>query len=84
MRAENLPIQNFASAVISAGYRDYEIEVSGFRIIRMQRIFISGIGVVSCLGNNRQTFWKNLKTSQCGIDRMTEHDIRDMEVVIGC
>ena len=49
----------------------------------MQRIFISGIGVVSCLGNNRQTFWKNLKTSQCGIDRMTEHDIRDMEVVIG-
>ena len=49
----------------------------------MQRIFISGIGVVSCLGNNLQTFWKNLKTSQCGIDRMTEHDIRDMEVVIG-
>ena len=49
----------------------------------MQRIFISGIGVVSCLGNDRQTFWKNLKTSQCGIDRLTEHDIRDMEVVIG-
>lgn len=49
----------------------------------MQRIFISGIGVVSCLGNDRQTFWNNLKTAQCGIDRLTEHDIRDMEVVIG-
>ncbi|MEZ6032689.1 MAG: beta-ketoacyl-ACP synthase II [Planctomycetaceae bacterium] len=49
----------------------------------MQRIFISGIGVVCCLGNDRRTFWKNITTSQCGIDRLTEHDIRDMEVTIG-
>lgn len=49
----------------------------------MQRIFISGIGVVCCLGNDRRTFWKNIISSQCGIDRLTEHDIRDMEVTIG-
>lgn len=49
----------------------------------MQRIFISGIGVVSCLGNDRRTFWKNLTSAECGIDRLTEHDIREMEVVIG-
>ncbi|RLT22175.1 MAG: beta-ketoacyl-[acyl-carrier-protein] synthase II, partial [Planctomycetota bacterium] len=49
----------------------------------MQRIFISGIGVVSCLGNDRHTFWKNITSAQCGIDRLTEHDIREMEVVIG-
>ena len=49
----------------------------------MQRIFISGIGVVSCLGNDRRTFWKNIISAQCGIDRLLEHDIREMEVVIG-
>jgi 3-oxoacyl-[acyl-carrier-protein] synthase II len=49
----------------------------------MQRIFISGIGVVSCLGSNRQTFWNNLITGQCGIDRLTLHDTKDLEVNIG-
>ncbi len=49
----------------------------------MQRIFISGIGVVSCLGNDRQTFWKNLTSGQCGIDRLTQHDTTDLEVNIG-
>jgi len=49
----------------------------------MQRIFISGIGVVSCLGNDRRTFWNNLKTGQCGLDRLTQHNVRDMEVNIG-
>jgi 3-oxoacyl-[acyl-carrier-protein] synthase II len=49
----------------------------------MQRIFISGIGVVSCLGNDRRTFWNNLITGQCGIDRLLDHDTKDLEVNIG-
>lgn len=49
----------------------------------MQRIFISGIGVASCLGNDRRTFWKNIISSQCGIDTLKIHDTRDMEVNIG-
>ena len=49
----------------------------------MQRIYISGIGVVSCLGNDRQTLWKNLTTGQCGIDRLTAHDTKDLDVWIG-
>lgn len=49
----------------------------------MKRIFISGIGVVSCLGNDRQTFWSNLLAGQCGIDKLTEHDTKDLEVWIG-
>ncbi|MFY8056450.1 MAG: beta-ketoacyl synthase N-terminal-like domain-containing protein, partial [Planctomycetaceae bacterium] len=49
----------------------------------MQRIFISGIGVVSCLGNDRRTFWKNIISSQCGISTLTEHDTKDLEVNIG-
>ena len=49
----------------------------------MQRIFISGIGVVSCLGNDRRTFWNNIINSQCGIDRLALHDTTDLEVNIG-
>jgi 3-oxoacyl-(acyl-carrier-protein) synthase len=49
----------------------------------MQRIFISGIGVASCLGNDRRTFWKNIISSQCGIDTLKVHDTTDMEVNIG-
>ena len=49
----------------------------------MQRIFISGIGVVSCLGNDRRTFWNNIINSQCGIDRLALHDTKDLEVHIG-
>jgi 3-oxoacyl-[acyl-carrier-protein] synthase II len=49
----------------------------------MQRIFISGIGAVSCLGNDRRTLWKNLTASRCGIDTLKVHDTKDMEVNIG-
>ncbi len=49
----------------------------------MQRVFISGIGVVSCLGNDRRTFWKNINSAKCGIDTLKVHDITDMEVTIG-
>lgn len=49
----------------------------------MQRIFISGIGVCSCLGNDRHTFWKNLISGYRGIDQLQEHDTTDMDVNIG-
>ncbi|MFM7057709.1 MAG: beta-ketoacyl-[acyl-carrier-protein] synthase family protein [Planctomycetota bacterium] len=49
----------------------------------MNRIFITGIGAVSCLGNDRRTLWKNLLAGQCGIDTLRVHDTRDMEVNIG-
>jgi 3-oxoacyl-[acyl-carrier-protein] synthase II len=49
----------------------------------MQRVFISGIGVASCLGNDRTTFWKNLVNGECGIDRLQAHDATDLGVTIG-
>ncbi len=49
----------------------------------MNRVFISGIGVVSCLGNDRKTFWNNILAAKCGIDTLKVHDITDMEVTIG-
>jgi 3-oxoacyl-[acyl-carrier-protein] synthase II len=49
----------------------------------MQRVFISGIGVASCLGNDRRTLWDSLLNAKCGIERLCQHDITDLGVVIG-
>jgi 3-oxoacyl-[acyl-carrier-protein] synthase II len=37
-------------------------------------VVVTGLGVVSALGNDAETFWKNLISSQCGIDRITSFD----------
>lgn len=39
-----------------------------------RRVVITGIGVVSPLGNDLDTLWKNLLAGQCGIDRITQFD----------
>lgn len=49
----------------------------------MERIFISGLGLATCLGNDRETFWKNLIAGKCGIDTLQVHDTTDMPVTIG-
>ncbi|MEZ6060888.1 MAG: beta-ketoacyl-[acyl-carrier-protein] synthase II [Planctomycetaceae bacterium] len=49
----------------------------------MQRIFISGIGFATCLGNDRETFWKNLTSGISGLDQLRDHDVREMAVTIG-
>ncbi len=49
----------------------------------MERIFISGLGFATCLGNDRETFWKNITSGACGIDTLEVHDTTDMPVTIG-
>jgi len=49
----------------------------------MQRVFISGIGMTSCLGNDRKSNWNRLKAAECGLDTLREHDTTDLEVTIG-
>ena len=49
----------------------------------MERIFISGLGFATCLGNDRETFWKNLTNGVCGIDTLKVHDTTDLPVNIG-
>ena len=49
----------------------------------MERIFISGLGFATCLGNDRETFWKNLTAGKCGIDTLKLHDTTDLTVNIG-
>src|ERR1041385_5817539 len=39
-----------------------------------RRVVVTGIGVVSPLGNDLETFWKNLLEGQCGVDRITRFD----------
>jgi 3-oxoacyl-[acyl-carrier-protein] synthase II len=49
----------------------------------MQRVFISGIGMTSCLGNNWKSNWNQLKAGQSGLDTLELHDTTDLEVTIG-
>ncbi|MDB6038294.1 MAG: fabF [Verrucomicrobiales bacterium] len=39
-----------------------------------RRVVITGLGVVSPLGNDTETLWKNLLAGQCGVDRITHFD----------
>jgi 3-oxoacyl-[acyl-carrier-protein] synthase II len=49
----------------------------------MERVFISGMGVVSCLGNDRDTFWANLTSGNCGLDRLQLQSATTLQVEIG-
>src|SRR6516225_9730150 len=39
-----------------------------------RRVVVTGMGVVTPLGNDLDTFWKNLTASRCGIDKITAFD----------
>ena len=39
-----------------------------------RRVVVTGIGIVSSLGNNIDTFWSNLLAGKCGIDKITQFD----------
>lgn len=49
----------------------------------MERIFVSGMGFATCLGNDRETFWSNLTSGVCGLDTLKLHDTTDLLVNIG-
>lgn len=49
----------------------------------MERIFVTGLGFASCLGNDRETFWQNLTSGVCGLDTLKIHDTTDLQVDIG-
>lgn len=49
----------------------------------MERVFVSGLGLATCLGNDRETFWKNITNGACGIDTLQIHDTTDLDVNIG-
>ncbi len=49
----------------------------------MHRVFITGVGVVSCVGTDRDSYWDALTAGRCGLDQLTVHDTTDLPVTIG-
>jgi 3-oxoacyl-[acyl-carrier-protein] synthase II len=47
-----------------------------------RRVVVTGMGVVTPLGNELETFWKNLIAGQCGIDRITAFDASPFDTKI--
>jgi len=39
-----------------------------------RRVVVTGLGVVTPLGHEIETFWQNIIAGQCGIDRITQFD----------
>lgn len=39
-----------------------------------RRVAVTGLGVVAPIGNDVETFWKNLISGQCGIDKIASFD----------
>jgi len=48
-----------------------------------KRVAVTGLGVISCVGNDVETFWNNLKNGVCGIDTITEFPTEGLAVKIG-
>lgn len=39
-----------------------------------RRVVITGLGVISPIGNNVKEMWDGIKTNKCGIDEITQID----------
>lgn len=48
----------------------------------MNRVVVTGLGVVSPVGNTVETFWRNLQDGVCGIGEITHFDTTDYKVHI--
>ena len=48
-----------------------------------KRVAVTGLGVLSCIGNDVKTFWNNLVDGVCGIDYITEFPTDNLAVKIG-
>jgi 3-oxoacyl-[acyl-carrier-protein] synthase II len=47
-----------------------------------RRVVVTGIGVVTPLGNDIDTFWKNLIAGQCGVDKIASFDASKFDTQI--
>ena len=45
-----------------------------------RRVVITGLGAVTPLGNNVETFWENIKAGKVGIGEITKFDTADFKV----
>src|SRR6267154_4735295 len=47
-----------------------------------RRVVVTGLGIVSPLGNDIATFWDNLVAGQCGVDRISSFDTSKFDTQI--
>ena len=45
-----------------------------FNMKTQHRVVVTGLGIISPIGNDVPTFWDNLKKGVCGIEKITEFD----------
>ena len=50
----------------------------------MTRVFVTGMGAFTPIGNDPVTFWNNLLAGKSGAGRITQFDIVDLPINIGC
>ncbi|MFN3982069.1 MAG: beta-ketoacyl synthase N-terminal-like domain-containing protein, partial [Caldilinea sp.] len=50
----------------------------------MRRVFITGMGALTPIGNDAPTFWRNLLAGKSGAGRITSFDTEDMPHNIAC
>ncbi|MGB9596242.1 MAG: beta-ketoacyl synthase N-terminal-like domain-containing protein, partial [Candidatus Poribacteria bacterium] len=48
----------------------------------MRRVVVTGMGAVTPIGNDKDTFWKSLCEGKCGISRLTYFDPTDFDCKI--
>lgn len=48
-----------------------------------KRVVITGMGIISPVGNNVETFWSNLLNGVCGIETINEFPVENLAVKIG-
>jgi len=46
----------------------------------IKRVFVTGMGVISPLGNSAESLWNGIKNGECGIDFITQFDTSDYKV----
>ena len=46
----------------------------------MCRVVVTGMGVISPIGNDIDTFWNNIRNGKCGIDKIKRFDSSRLKV----
>ena len=48
----------------------------------MKRVVVTGMGIISPIGNDVETFWNGLKNGVCGVGMITRFDTTDYAVKV--
>ena len=45
-----------------------------------RRVVVTGLGVITPIGNNVEEFWKGIIEGKCGIDNITLFDVKSSHI----